>query len=95
MVTKEQFNKLMKSLKSLESKLDVLITLQKTIAPKPRVGKEENKILKMCDRKHTVDDIVKETGKKEGNVMVVLSNLRKKGLITSVKLKGKTIYERI
>lgn len=94
-MTKEQFNKLMKSLKSIESKLDVLVRLQRASMPKPSVGKEEKKILKLCDKKHTIDDMAKETGKKPHNVTVILSNLRKKGLIGSVKVKDKPVYERI
>lgn len=95
MMSKEQFKKLMKSLKNIEAKLDILIALQKAVTPKPSVGKEEKKILKLCDRKHTVDDIVKETGKKRSNVEAVLSHLRKKGLIRSIRREGKTTYERI
>ena len=95
MVTKDQFKKLMKSLKSMESKLDILIRLQKASMPKPSIGKEEKKILKLCDKKHTIDDIAKETGKTPRNVTVVLSNLRKRALIKSVKLKDKLVYERI
>jgi len=91
----ERHEEMMRSLKNIEAKLDVLITLQKAIAPKPTIGKEEKKILKLCDRKHSVDDIMKVTGKKEGNVNVILSNLRKKALIRSVKSRGKTTYERI
>ena len=95
MMNKKQFSELMKSLKSIEAKLDILITLQKAVTPKPKVGKEEKKILKFCDRKHTIDDIVKETGKKHSNVRATLSNLRKKALIRSVKTKDKFVYERI
>lgn len=92
----KRFEKLMRSLKSIEAKLDILITLQKAITPKPSVGKEEKKILKLCDKKHTIDDIVKETGKTRTNVQSILSILRKKALIRSAKSKDKkTVYERI
>ena len=95
MMSKEQINKLLKSLKSIEAKLDILIALQKAVSPKPKVSKEERKILKLCNRKHTIKDIMKETGKTETNVNKTLSMLRKKALIKSVKLKGKLVYERI
>jgi len=95
MVTEKQFNKMIKSLKSINSKLDILIRLQRANMPKPTVGEEEKKILKLCDRKHTIEDIMKETKKKRHNVEVVLSNLRKKVLIGSVRREGKTVYERI
>lgn len=95
MMSKEQFKKLMRSLKSIESKLDVLVRLQKASMPKPKIGEEEKKIRKLCDRKHTIDDMMKETMKTRTNVQSILTNLRKKGLIRSVKLKDKLVYERI
>jgi len=85
----------MKSLKSIESKLDVLVRLQRESMPKPKITTEEKKVLKLCDRKHTMSDIAKKTGKTETNVGYLLSQLRKKGAIRSVKLKGKLVYERI
>jgi len=95
MVTKEQFKKLMKSLKSIESKLDVLVRLQRASMPRPKVTAEEKKVLKLCDRKHVVSEIAKKTGKTETNVGYLLTQLRKKGAIRSVKLKDKLVYERI
>jgi len=95
MVTKEQFNKLMKSLKSIESKLDVLVRLQRASMPKPKIGEEEKKILKLCDKKHSIDDIVKETKKTRNSVKVTLTRLKKKALVRSVKVKDKLVYERI
>lgn len=95
MVTSEQFKLLIRSLRNIESKLDVLITLQKSVTPKPYLGVEEKKILKLCDKKHTIDDIMKVTGKKKNNINVVLSHLRKKSQIRSVRSKGKIVYERI
>jgi hypothetical protein len=95
MMSKKQFEELLKSLKSIEDKLEIIIKLQKTILPKPSLGKEEKKVLKLCDRKHTIDDIVRETGKTENNVKVILSRLRDKGLIRSVEIKSKLVYEKI
>ena len=91
----KRFKDLMNSLKNIERKLDVLITLQKVSVNPPSLGEDEKKILKLCDKNHTVDDMAKETGKKKGNVRVILYNLRKKAQINSVKIKNKTVYERI
>ena len=94
-MTREQFNKLMKSLKSIESKLDVLVRLQRASMPKPKITTEEKKVLKLCDRKHILSDIAEKTGKTETNVGYLLTQLRKKGAIRSVKVKDKLVYERI
>jgi DNA-binding NarL/FixJ family response regulator len=85
----------MKSLKSVDDKLQILINVQKATMPKPVIGKEEQKVLKLCDRKHTVEEIAKETGKTENNVNVILSHLKDKILIKSTEIKGKTVYEKI
>ena len=95
MMSKDQFRKLMKSLKSIETKLDILVRLQRASMPKPRITPEEKKILRLCDKKHTIKDMMKETGKTETNVNKLLSLLRKKGCIRSVRLKDKVVYERI
>jgi transcription initiation factor IIE alpha subunit len=95
MMSKEQFEELNKSLKSIDGKLEILINLQKRVLPEPTIGKEEKKVLKLCDKKHTIDDIVKETGKTENNVNVILSRLREKGLIRSVETKNNIVYEKI
>lgn len=95
MVTSEQFNKLMASLKSLESKLDILVRLQKASLPKPNITKAERSVLKLCDKKHTVEDIVKETGKSKSSVENLLSQLRKKGQIITVRSKDKVVYGKI
>lgn len=92
---KVQFEELKKSLKGIEEKLEILILLQKRVTPEPKVGKEEQKVLDLCDRKHTIDDIVNSTGKSENNVNVILSHLRDKGLIWSIDIKGKVVYEKI
>jgi DNA-binding transcriptional ArsR family regulator len=43
----------------------------------------------------TVEEIAKGTEKTENNVNVILSRLRDKGLIKSVDIKGRTVYEKI
>jgi len=95
LTSKDQYGELLQSLKNIEEKIDILISLQKRSAPKVTIGKEESKVLKLCDKKHTIDDIVRETGKKENNVKVILSHLKDKGLIRSVEIKGIIVYERI
>jgi transcription initiation factor IIE alpha subunit len=92
---KKQFDELMKSLKGIENRLEILIGFQKAIMPKPSIGKEEKRVLKLCDKKHTAEEIAKETGKTENNVNVILSRLRDKGLIKSIEKKDKTVYEKI
>lgn len=94
-LNKGQFEELKKSLKGIDEKLEILIILQKRILPAQNVGKEEQKVLDLCDRKHTIDNIVKETGKSENNVNVILSHLRDKGLLRSVEIKDKVVYEKI
>lgn len=93
MLNEKQFNKVIKTLKGIDSKLDILIRLQRAGLPKTKIGEEEKKVLKLCDGKHTIEDIMNETGKKQGNIYVVLSNLRKKVLIRSIRKEGKTVYE--
>lgn len=94
-MSKDQFKKLMKSLKSINTKLDILIGLQRASMPKPKVTTEEKKILKLCDKKHTIEDMMQATGKTKTNVNFLLSQLRRKGLIRSVKSKDKLVYGRI
>lgn len=95
MMSKDQFKKLMNSLKRIETKLDILVRLQRASMPKPKITAAEKTILKLCDKKHTIDDMMKETGKTKTNVNKLLSQLRKKGCIRSLKLKDKLVYERI
>ncbi len=82
-------------LESIDDKLNVIIVLQKANMPKPKIGVEESKILKLCDRQHTIDDMVRATGKAEGTVKATLSHLRDKALILTLRMKDKTVYERI
>jgi len=91
----EQFEDLKKYLEEIDEKLATLIILQKRGLPKPNIGEEERKVLDLCDGKHTIDDMVKATGKTENNVKVILSHLRGKGLIRSVKTKNIIVYEEI
>lgn len=91
----KQFKELLSSLKKIEEKLDLLVKLTKASLPKPNVTPEESKILKLCNQKHTIIDIAKETGKSENNVSVLLTSLRNEGIISTVKVKGRLVYRRI
>jgi hypothetical protein len=92
---KEDTKQLIKSLNNIEKKLDTLISLQLRTLPKQEPTKEEKKVLVLCDKKHTVEEISKETGKTVTNVNFILSNLRDKFLIQSVKVEGRTVYEKL
>jgi hypothetical protein len=94
-ITNKQFQELLKSVKNIENKLDVLVKLQIASSEKPSVGVEEEKILKLCDKKHTLEDMVNETQKKKGTVGATLNHLKAKGLIQTVKIDDKIVYERI
>ena len=82
-------------LKNIEKKLDVLIKIQKSMAPEPKIGTDEKKVLKYCNSKYTINEIVEKTKKTKGSVEVVLSNLRSRGIIKSVKTKGKIVYSKV
>ena len=95
MATKEQADKVLKSLKKIENKLEILIKLQKANMPEAKITPAEKEVLKLCDTKHTIQDIVQKTGKTESNVNFLLSQLRKKFLIQSIKIDNKLVYKRI
>lgn len=91
----KQFTELINLVKNIDDKLDTLVNFQRTLMPKPKLGTEEKKILKLCDRKNAIDDIMTRTTKSRNDVKVTLTRLRKKGLIRSVKVKNKLVYEKI
>ncbi len=94
-LSKQELANLFKKLDDINDKLEILIILQKRTIPEPQLGIEEAKLLKLCDKKHTIDDIVRETGKTENNVKVTLSNLRSKGIIRSVESNDSIVYDKI
>lgn len=89
MMNKKQFDELLKQLKKMENKLDTLITVSRLSAPKQITTDEEKKILKFCNKKSTVVDIMRETKKTRNAVDILLSNLRSKGIIKSMTLTEK------
>lgn len=72
-----------------------MLSLQKASTPVPKIGEEEEKILKLCDKKHTIADMIQETQKKEGTINATLNHLKAKGMIQTVKVDDKIVYERI
>ena len=92
---KKQFETIANSLASIDRKLDILISIQKRALPQPIITKEEKKVFELCDKKHTNAEIATATTKTKTNVNFILSSLRDKGLIQSVDIDGKTVYEKI
>ena len=80
---------IVKLLRSIDSKLDTLITLTRLSAPKQHITTREKKILELCNRKNTVSEIMKKTNKARISVEVALSSLRSKGIIKSATLTEK------
>ena len=91
----KQFEELKNLLKSMDMKLDLMVKVLKVSMPKPKITPEERKILKLCDKKHTIDDIVQKIGKTRNSIDIILTQLRSKAIIKSVKIKGKLVYGRI
>ena len=86
---------ILKSLKNIEKKLDILVILQKSVTPKPEINDEQNLILPFCNSKNTVEEIAKQTKKTKESVKGILRRLRNKGVITSFKIKKKTVYSKV
>lgn len=61
----------------------------------PIIGGEQEKILKLCDKKHTIQDMAVETGKKEATIRSAIRDLKKKGLVKQVRIDGRAFFERI
>jgi predicted transcriptional regulator len=91
----KQFRELIKLVKNIDDKLDTLVNFQRTLLPTPKLGKEERKVLKLCDRKNTIAEMATKTGKTSNNVNFILTKLRRRGVIRSVKVKNRTVYEKI
>ena len=91
----KQFSQLIKSLKNIEDKLTILVNVQKASVKQPELTNEEKIILKMCNGKNTVLDMVKSTNKTRNSIDITLSRLRKKGIIKSTSINKKTAYVRL
>lgn len=92
---KKQFKELMILLKDMDKKMDTLIRISRASAPEAKITDEEKKVLKLCDKKHTIKDIAKITQKTETNINFLLSQLRSKGMIESMKQQDKVVYKRV
>lgn len=93
MLTKD--DEILGSLKNIEKKLDVLIKIQKSMAPKPKISSEEKKILDFCNSKNTINEIAEHTKKTKKSIERILARLRNKGIIQSIKTKGKVVYSKV
>ena len=97
----EKDSEMLKQLKSINSKLDILVNLARLSAPKQKPTKEEEKIFSLCNMKNNVADMMEKTGKKRGNVEFIISSLRNKTLINSMNIKDKetgkkkTVYSKV
>jgi len=91
----KQDDEILKSLKNIEKKIDVLIKIQKSMAPEPKINEDEKNLLKFCNSKYTINEIVEKTKKKKSVIEVMLSRLRSKGVIKSVNTKGKIVYSKV
>jgi len=91
----EQDKQVLKVLKNIDTKLSILISLQKSSVKPSTLGKEEKSILKLCNNKNSVEDMTKATNKTRKNVEVTLSHLKKKGLIRSTIINKKMVYVKI
>ena len=97
----EKDSEILKQLKSINAKLDILVNLTRLSAPKQKPTKEEEKIFSLCNTKNTVADMIKKTGKKRNNVEVFINSLRNKSLINSIQIKDKetgkkkTVYSKV
>ena len=88
-MTKNSDSETEKLLKSIDGKLETLITLTKLIIPKHKPTEEEKKIFELCNKKNTASDMVRITKKTRNAVDIILTNLRGKVLIKSVTLNEK------
>jgi hypothetical protein len=95
MMSNKQFEELVDLLKSIESKLDTLVNFQRASMPKPKIPPEEETILRLCDGKHTIEDMVNETGKKNSYVRKILTQLRKKGVVESKRFGERVVHKKV
>lgn len=91
----EQFNEIKDILVSINNNIELLTLYSKMGITKPEVTTEESKVLKLCKENNTIEEIVKKTGKKKSNVAFLLSQLRTKGLIISIKKANRLVYKQL
>jgi transcription initiation factor IIE alpha subunit len=78
-------------------RLDLLIALAiPAVGPEAdSLGKVERAVLDLCDMRNTTDQIANRTGKNKHHVEVALSQLRKKGLVTTVRSGAGVVHARV
>jgi len=91
----KQFKQLIKTLRGIDGKLSVLISFQKSSRKPPALSKEQKAILKLCNGKNSVKDMAKITNKTPHSIEIILSRIRKKGIIKSTTINKKTVYVKI
>ena len=91
----KQFKQLINTLRDIDGKLSVLISLQKSSRKTPTLSKEQKDILKLCNGKNSVKDMAKITNKTPHSIETILSRIRKKGIIKSTTKNKKTVYVKI
>lgn len=57
-----------------------------------KTGSVEEKILKLCDGRHTTQDIANKTQKSTDYVSATVSTLREKGLVSTLKKNDKIVH---
>ena len=92
---KNQFQDLINVLKSMDKKLNILIAIQKASSPTPKLPPIEEEILKLCNSKNTIKDMMEKAEKNKNQIEITLSRLRSKGMIKSVTVKEKLVYKKI
>ncbi len=82
-------------------RLDRIVDL---MLPGPRVDEADKdlfltpartEVYNLCDLRNTAPQIAERLGKSEKNISKMLSELRSKGLIRTVRLGGRTVYMRL
>jgi predicted ArsR family transcriptional regulator len=78
-------------------RLDLLIALAiPAVGPEADLlGKVERAVLELCDMRNTADQIANRIGKNKHHVEVALSQLRKKGLVTTVRSGTRVVHARV
>lgn len=87
-----------KLLNEIKERLDILISLRVPLFDKNKYNLKDGtqlSVLKLCDMQHTQKDISSKLKKNKKAVSRAIEKLKKKGLVTSIKFAGKTVYLRI
>lgn len=89
--------KLLEKLDEVVDRLNLLIEL--SVPPLNveglELGEVERDVLALCDLRHTTKDIASRLRKTPNNMKQIVFQLRKKGLIESVKIRKETYYARL